>query len=103
MRENTVEDAIRVKESDLGLGGIFDSDEVIVELWDDSMVTLKCDGGIKSGRNYDMRTYYYDLSKQEGFVSIRCNGYGEIFEDDEFHGKRKKILVDAGVWNDESS
>ena len=99
----TEEDVVRVKESDLVVGGIFDIDEVIVELWDNDMTTLRCDGGIEQGKNYDMRMYYYDLFKRGEFVNVKCNGYSEIFENDESYNMKKKILVDAGVWDDESS
>ena len=97
------QEIIRVRAGDLEVSKVFDGDELIIEVDRETMATIRCEEGIESEREYNIRIFHYDLHIGEGDVEVKINGYGEIFNDESTYEKDKQMLIDAGVWNNEGS
>ena len=88
--------------ADLVFGKIFDGDELIVEIDEESMRTIRNELGKESGQWYNIKSFMYDLTINDaGKPVAKINGHCEIFSDDEMHPLYLKQLKDAGMWREE--
>ena len=81
-------------------GKIFDRDEVIVEVNDNSMSTIRNEEIFSCGKWTDIRMFYYDLDKNKEQVAVSENGYTEIMKDDKDYSQYKGMLERAGLWEE---
>lgn len=90
-----------MKNITLKLGGIFDGDELIVELDNRSMRTIRCESGIESEGEYDIRTFMYSIHGKKSFVKVKCNGHGEVYKNDKMYPEYRRRLKEAKLWKPE--
>lgn len=93
-------DVTRVSLSELEVGKIFDSSELVIHRDRCSMDTIRHEEGFfNNGEEYDIRLFHYDIFPQErGFAMVSYNGYTEVLrQDKEYQGYRKN-LEEKGLW-----
>jgi hypothetical protein len=82
---------MKINSDGLAVNKIFDSDEVIVEL------------GEESGREFDMRMFVYYFVKRGEQVFALCNVRGEVFSDGELYSDYSKRLAEVVLTKEEAA
>ena len=95
-------EVMRVNVSDLEIDGIFDGDELIYHVDENSMDTVRYEPGYEKPNFYDMRVYHYNIKRQGGVAEVTINGYGEILAEDDEYDEFKARLKSKDLWENKN-